>query len=166
MERAAGARRQPSRGTLEPEDRDQLSPRPITGAASAFRSGSRSPTASAIPDVRTASSSAANETRSVIVRSVNEMSSSGIGRAPNASITFPAAVAWATLGRPTRAMLTTLDDDGTKSTVIASPPPGTDRVAVSPVSSTSHVSHGRARSRTSSWPSTRSDSATSFSPSL
>ena len=79
-------------------------------------------------------------------------------------MTLPAAVAWATLGRPSRAMLTTLDGEGTKSTVIASPPPGTDRVAVSPVSCTSQVSHGRARSRTSSCSSTRSDSATSFRP--
>jgi hypothetical protein len=33
---------------------------------------------------------------------------------------LPTAVAWDTLGRPTHAMLTTLDADGTKSTVIAS----------------------------------------------
>ena len=42
-----------------------------------------------------------------------------------------------TLGRPTRAMLTTLEGEGTKSTVMASASPGTDSVAVSPVSATS-----------------------------
>jgi hypothetical protein len=80
-------------------------------------------------------------------------------------MTFPAAVACGTLGRPMRAMLTTLEGDGTKSTVIASLTPATDSVTVSPVCSTSHVSHGRARSRTSSCPSTRSASATSLKPS-
>ena len=62
-------------------------------------------------------------------------------------------------------MLTTLEPDGTKSTVIASPPLGTDSVAVSPVCSASRASNGRARWRTSSWPSTRSDSVTNRSPS-
>ena len=61
-------------------------------------------------------------------------------------------------------LLGTLEGEGTKSTVIASPPPGTLSVAVSPVSCTSQASHGRARSRTSSCPSTRSDRATSLRP--
>ena len=46
-------------------------PRPVTGAASALRSGSRSPSASAQPCSRTAASSAASRTGSVIVRSVH-----------------------------------------------------------------------------------------------
>ena len=79
-------------------------------------------------------------------------------------MTFPVAVACSTLGRPTRAMLTTLEAEGTKSTVIAWPSPGSESVAVSPVCSTSQASHGRARSRTSSCASTRSESATSFRP--
>ena len=62
-------------------------------------------------------------------------------------------------------MLTTLDGAGTKSTVIAASAPGTDNVADSPVCTTNEVSHGRARSRTSSWASTRSASPTSLSPS-
>ena len=62
-------------------------------------------------------------------------------------------------------MLTTLDPDGTKSTVTASPPLGIESVAVSPVSDTRRSSSGRARWRTSSRPSTRSASATSRSPS-
>ena len=78
---------------------------------------------------------------------------------------MPTAVAWPTLGRPTRAMLTTLDSPATKSTVTASPAPGTDSVAVSPVRSTSARSCGRARSRTSRPASTRSASATRCSPS-
>ena len=48
---------------------------------------------------------------------------------------MPAAVACGMLGRPSRAMLTTLEGAGTKSTVIAAPAPGTDSVADSPVSS-------------------------------
>jgi hypothetical protein len=62
-------------------------------------------------------------------------------------------------------MLTTLEGDGTKSTVIASASPGTESVAVSPVSATRRASSGRARPRTSSEASTRSDSATSLRPS-
>ena len=66
--------------------------------------------------------SSASDARSVIVRSVNatRSRSRGSGPPPNASITFPTAVAWATLGRPSRAMLTTLLRDGAESTVIAS----------------------------------------------
>ena len=58
----------------------------------------------------------------MIVRSVKRASSPArqIARGANASITLPTAVAWGTLGRPTRAMLTTLEGEGTKSTVIAS----------------------------------------------
>ncbi len=70
-----------------------------------------------------------------------------------------------TLGRPTRAMLTTLEGEGTKSTVMASVSPGTDSVAVSPVSATSRASSGRATVRTSSEASTRSDNVTSRRPS-
>ena len=78
-------------------------------------------------------------------------------------MTLPTAVACATLGRPTRAMLTTLDSPATKSTVIASPTAGTDSVAVSPVSAASARSRGRAGSRTSSR--TPSASVTSLIPS-
>ena len=51
---------------------------------------------------------------------------------PNASMNLPGGGGIRdTLRRPRRAMLTTLDGAGTKSTVIAAPAPGTDRVAVS-----------------------------------
>ena len=101
-----------------------------------------------------------------MVRSVNRGSCPG-GRWPGAkaSITLPTAVACGTLGRPTHAMLTTLDGEGTKSTVIASSCPGTESVAVSPVLATSAASSGRASSRTSSWARTRSESVSSRSPS-
>ncbi len=62
-------------------------------------------------------------------------------------------------------MLTTLEGEGTKSTVMASASPGTDSVAVSPVSATRRARSGRASARTSSEASTRSDSVTSFNPS-
>ncbi len=62
-------------------------------------------------------------------------------------------------------MLTTLDCDGTESTVIASRSPGTDSVAVSPVRSISSTSTGRASARRSRRASTRSASVTSPSPS-
>src|SRR5215213_9786629 len=62
-------------------------------------------------------------------------------------------------------MLTTLPAPGTKSTVTACPPSGTDSVAVSPVSSASARSCARAGSRTSSRASTRSASTTRWSPS-
>ena len=64
-----------------------------------------------------------------------------------------------------RAMLTTLEGEGTKSTVIASARPGSDSVAVSPVSATRRASSGRASARTWSPASTRSDRVTSFKPS-
>jgi hypothetical protein len=67
----------------------------------------------------------------------------------NASITLPVAVAWGIDGRPTRAIETTLDGDGTKSTVIAASSAGSDSVAVSPVSPASRISNGRASERTS-----------------
>ena len=62
----------------------------------------------------------------------------------------PVAVAWATLGRPTRATLCTDAALCTKSTVIASTSPGADNVAVSPVFATSAWRCGRATSRRSS----------------
>ena len=62
-------------------------------------------------------------------------------------------------------MLTTLERDGTESTVIASRSPGSDSVAVSPVCSISSTSTGRASARRSSRESTRSASVTSASPS-
>ena len=99
------------------------------------------------------------------VKDVSGAATAASARAAKASITLPTAVACGTLGRPTNAMLTTLEGEGTKSTVIASSAPGSDSVAVSPVSATSRTSSGRARWRTSSWASTRSESATSFSPS-
>ena len=130
-------------------------PRPNAGTARAARSGSRSPTASAYPRWRTAASSAASLSGSVNVRGVNGRRAPGSGRAdppgpPKASITLPAAVAYETLGRPMRARLTTLEADGTKSTVIASSSPGSESVAVSPVAATSCVSRGRASWGTSS----------------
>ena len=49
-------------------------------------------------------------------------------------MTFPTAVAWPTLGRPICATLWTLEELWAESTVTASCSPGTERVAVSPVS--------------------------------
>ena len=91
----------------------------------------------------------------MIVLCVNA-SSGGLGSstAPNASSTFPVAVAWAMLGRPTRATLCTDASLWTKSTVIASRSPGAESVAVSPVSAASASSCGRATLRRSSLPST------------
>ena len=69
--------------------------------------------------------------------------------APNASITLPVAVAWATLGRPTWAMLATALRLATKSTVTASRSPAIESVAVSPVACSSAVRCGRASVRRS-----------------
>ena len=62
-------------------------------------------------------------------------------------------------------MLTTLERDGTESTVIASRSPGSDRVAVSPVDSSSSTRIGRASDCRSRREITRSASVTSASPS-
>ena len=66
------------------------------------------------------------------------------GAPVNASITFPAAVACATDGRPSCVTPWTSCVAGTKSIVTASGSPGTESVAVSPVSSTSVSRCGRA----------------------
>ena len=86
----------------------------------------------------------------MIVRSVYASSAPG-ARTPraNASITLPVAVAWAMLGRPTRAMLATAALLATKSTVTASPSPGIDSVVVSPVAASSAARCGRASARRS-----------------
>ena len=88
---------------------------------------------------------------SVIVRGVYARSgASGSSRPENASMTFPAEVACAIDGRPSRETGCTWCEPGTKSTVIASWSPGTESVAVSPVASTRATRWGRATSRTSS----------------
>ena len=61
-------------------------------------------------------------------------------------------------------MLTTLERDGTESTVIASRSPGSDSVAVSPVLSINSTSSGLASAWRSRRESTRSASVTSASP--
>ena len=138
---------------------------PWTGAATAFRSFSRSPAARAQPSSRTFATAAASSLRSTIVRSVKPCSRPpGSSRSPKASATLPVAVAWATLGRPTRATLCTDDELWTKSTVIASGSPGTESVAVSPVASARARRWGRATSRRSSRASTAFPSSTRRSP--
>src|SRR4051812_19915169 len=153
-------------GPCSPSTAASSPDRPKTGAASALRSGSRSPAASAQPRARTRSISSASARGSVIVRSVRRVSSAGgpVDAGPNASTILPAAVAWPTLGRPSRATLITLDSAATKSTVTASDAPGTDSVAVSPVAATSACSRGRASSRMSSRARTPSARATSRRP--
>ena len=112
------------------------SPRaPNTGAAIAFRSRL------ALAARRAPSPGPARSRRS-LARASSAVDDRALGeplqpvrprrRRPKASITLPVAVAWATLGRPTRATLATVARLGTKSTVTASRSPGIESVAVSP----------------------------------
>src|SRR6185312_5681554 len=141
-------------------------PGPNTGAAIAFRSGSRSPSARAYPWPRTSASSASSRARSVTVRSVKRASRpAGSSASPKASPTFPAAVAWATLGLPSSATLTTDPGAWTKSMVTASGLDGAERVAVSPVRFASVSSSRRSARRMSSREWTRLPYTSSLLPS-
>src|SRR6185312_5622127 len=137
-----------------------------TGAATATRPGSSSPTAVAYPHARTVSSSADSASRSVMVWGVSRSSAPGWRRAaPNATSTLPTAVQWWGRRRPTQLVVPRMWRLSTWA-MYCSEPPGTAtaRSMVSPVASARLSSASRHSSAMSCSPTPRRARPSSTGP--